>query len=66
MVQPPHPMVDGMEERYYYHGKVSKATREQRDFVNAREREERKAARTDAANTSANTSHANNESEVAR
>ena len=66
MVQPPHPMVDGMEERDYYQGKVSKATREQRDFVNAREREEPKAARTDAANTSANTSHANNESEVAR
>ncbi len=33
MVQPPHPMVDGMEERDYYLGKVAEATVEQRQYV---------------------------------
>ena len=36
MVAPPHPMVDGMEERDYYQGKVNKATARQREFVAAR------------------------------
>ena len=33
MLTPPHPMVDGMEERDYYQGKVSKATPEQERWV---------------------------------
>ena len=33
MLPPPHPMVDGMEERDYYQGKVSKATPEQERWV---------------------------------
>jgi NADH-quinone oxidoreductase subunit I len=33
MVLPPHPMVDGLEERDYYQGKVASATEAQRDFV---------------------------------
>lgn len=33
MAQPPHPMVEGMEERDYYLGKVTGATDAQRDFV---------------------------------
>ena len=36
MVQPPHPMVEGMEERDYYQGKVAKGTLEQRRYVEAR------------------------------
>ena len=43
MVQPPHPMVDGMEERDYYQGKVAKGTLEQRKYV------EHLASRADAA-----------------
>lgn len=39
MVAPPHPMVQGLEERDYYQGKVTKATREQRDFVAERDAE---------------------------
>lgn len=33
MVAAPHPMVDGMEERDYYLGKVSGATESQKDWV---------------------------------
>ncbi|PRY59378.1 NADH dehydrogenase subunit I [Knoellia remsis] len=33
MVQPPHPMVQGMEERDYYLGKVTEATPAQREWV---------------------------------
>ena len=33
MLQPPHPMVDGLEERDYYLGKVNEATDDQRDWV---------------------------------
>ena len=33
MLQPPHPMVEGMEERDYYLGKVAEATAEQREWV---------------------------------
>ena len=33
MLQPPHPMVDGMEERDYYLGNVAEATDDQRDWV---------------------------------
>jgi NADH-quinone oxidoreductase subunit I len=33
MLAAPHPMVDGMEERDYYEGKVSKATPEQERWV---------------------------------
>jgi NADH-quinone oxidoreductase subunit I len=33
MLQPPHPMVAGMEERDYYQGKVAKATPEQEEWV---------------------------------
>ncbi len=29
MLPPPHPMVDGLEERDYYQGKVTRATPEQ-------------------------------------
>ena len=35
MLQPPHPMVDGLEERDYYLGKVNEATDEQREWVTA-------------------------------
>jgi len=35
MLAAPHPMVDGMEERDYYLGKVSSATEAQREFVEA-------------------------------
>ena len=37
MVAAPHPMVEGMEERDYYQGKVNKATAEQRAFVAERD-----------------------------
>ncbi len=37
MVAPPHPMVDGLEERDYYQGKVSGATPAQEVFVAARD-----------------------------
>jgi NADH-quinone oxidoreductase subunit I len=33
MLQPPHPMVEGMEERDYFHGKVTEATPAQRDWA---------------------------------
>ena len=33
MLAAPHPMVDGMEERDYYQGKVAKATPEQERWV---------------------------------
>jgi NADH-quinone oxidoreductase subunit I len=33
MLPPPHPMVDGLEERDYYQGKVAKATPEQEAWV---------------------------------
>lgn len=33
MLPPPHPMVDGLEERDYYQGKVAKATPEQERWV---------------------------------
>ena len=33
MAQPPHPMVEGLEERDYYQGKVSGATPAQHEFV---------------------------------
>ena len=33
MLQPPHPMVEGMEERDYYLGKVAEPTDAQRDWV---------------------------------
>mgnify|MGYP002651539623 CR=1 FL=1 len=35
MLPAPHPMVDDMEERDYYQGKVTAATPEQRDWVEA-------------------------------
>ncbi|HET8988701.1 MAG TPA: NADH-quinone oxidoreductase subunit NuoI [Humibacillus sp.] len=37
MLPPPFPMVDGLEERDYYQGKVSSATDDQRAFVEARD-----------------------------
>ena len=37
MVAAPHPMVEGMEERDYYLGKVSSATDAQREWVEAQE-----------------------------
>ncbi|WP_116114549.1 NADH-quinone oxidoreductase subunit NuoI [Austwickia chelonae] len=40
MLSPPHPMVEGMEERDYYQGKVDKATPEQREYVGARDKDE--------------------------
>lgn len=36
MVSPPHPMVEGMEERDYYQGKVAKATPAQEQYSNRR------------------------------
>ncbi len=39
MLPPPHPMVDGMEERDYYQGKVTSSTPEQEAWVRAREDE---------------------------
>ena len=39
MVDPPHPMVAGMEERDYYLGKVDGATREQREYASQREQD---------------------------
>jgi NADH-quinone oxidoreductase chain I len=33
MLQPPHPMVDGLDERDYYLGQVNEATDDQRDWV---------------------------------
>ena len=36
MLAAPHPMVDGMEERDYYQGKVAGSTPEQREWVEAR------------------------------
>ena len=41
MVPPPHPMVDGMEERDYYQGKVTEATPEQREWVSEQAAEPR-------------------------
>ena len=37
MVAAPHPMADGMRERDYYQGKVTKATPEQKAWADARE-----------------------------
>ncbi|MDO5711188.1 MAG: NADH-quinone oxidoreductase subunit NuoI [Micrococcales bacterium] len=37
MVPAPHPMVEGMTERDYYQGKVTKATPQQRQFVTERD-----------------------------
>jgi NADH-quinone oxidoreductase subunit I len=37
MLPPPHPMVEGMEERDYYQGKVATATPEQRTWVELHE-----------------------------
>ncbi|WP_081578194.1 NADH-quinone oxidoreductase subunit NuoI [Austwickia chelonae] len=39
MVSPPHPMVEGLEERDYYQGKVDKATPAQREYVGARDKD---------------------------
>jgi len=39
MIAAPHPMADGLRERDYYQGKVSKATPEQRAWADAREAE---------------------------
>ncbi|MDE9365107.1 NADH-quinone oxidoreductase subunit NuoI [Luteipulveratus sp. YIM 133132] len=39
MLAAPHPMVEGMEERDYYQGKVSQATPEQAAWMDQRERE---------------------------
>jgi NADH-quinone oxidoreductase subunit I len=33
MLAPPHPMVDGLEERDYYQGKVARSTPEQERWV---------------------------------
>ncbi|OLT15699.1 NADH-quinone oxidoreductase subunit I [Serinicoccus sp. CUA-874] len=37
MLAPPFPMVEGMEERDYYQGKVTGPTQAQRDYVQSRE-----------------------------
>jgi NADH-quinone oxidoreductase subunit I len=37
MLAPPHPMVDGLEERDYYQGKVAKATSAQEEWVHAQD-----------------------------
>jgi len=39
MLPAPHPMVDGMEERDYYQGKVSQATPEQQEWVRSHRRQ---------------------------
>ena len=46
MVVPPHPMVEGMEERDYYQGKVVKATPEQKEYAEDLAREAAAAAET--------------------
>jgi NADH-quinone oxidoreductase subunit I len=40
MLPAPHPMVDGMEERDYYLGKVSRATPEQEEWVHSHRRQQ--------------------------
>ena len=48
MLQPPHPMVEGMEERDYFHGKVTEATPAQREWTERHTSAEGKAeGRTD-------------------
>ena len=37
MLPPPHPMVEGMEERDYYQGKVIGSTQGQRSYVEQRD-----------------------------
>ena len=37
MLPPPHPMVDGLEERDYYQGKVARSTPEQQRWVEQRQ-----------------------------
>jgi NADH-quinone oxidoreductase subunit I len=37
MVAPPHPMVEGTDEKSYYRGEVARATREQEEYAAARE-----------------------------
>ena len=39
MLPAPHPMVDGMEERDYYQGKVTRATDEQEEWVRSHRRQ---------------------------
>jgi NADH-quinone oxidoreductase subunit I len=39
MLPPPHPMVDGLEERDYYLGKVARSTPEQEAWVTVHEAE---------------------------
>jgi NADH-quinone oxidoreductase subunit I len=39
MLPAPHPMVDGMEERDYYQGKVTRATGEQEEWVRSHRRQ---------------------------
>jgi NADH-quinone oxidoreductase subunit I len=41
MLPPPHPMVDGLEERDYYQGKVARSTPEQEEWVQAQHAEPR-------------------------
>jgi NADH-quinone oxidoreductase subunit I len=36
MAPAPHPMVEGMDDQDYYHGRVTKATPEQERYVAAR------------------------------
>ncbi|HMT33363.1 MAG TPA: NADH-quinone oxidoreductase subunit NuoI [Dermatophilaceae bacterium] len=50
MLAPPHPMVEGLEERDYYQGKVDAATADQREWVAERDAA---AAAAEAADASA-------------
>ena len=43
MLAPPHPMVEGLEERDYYQGKANAATTAQREWVAEREAAEHAA-----------------------
>lgn len=47
MAQPPHPMVEGMEERDYFRGRVTGATPAQEGYVAARENGNLRAERAD-------------------
>ena len=46
MLPAPHPMVDGMEERDYYQGKVTRATDEQEEWVRSHRRQTEDLTRT--------------------
>ncbi len=66
MVSAPHPMVEGMSERDYYQGRVTKATPAQREFVAERDRQRAESAHEDSASTDSVREGLVHESEVSR